>query len=92
MLIALITAILMITGLYHSPKLRDFTDNKILKSVYHILGILFALLAPMMIIFPMLGVPVYVGSLTGKFFAMFGIPTLVFVGVKKLRSRKAVAA
>ncbi len=92
MLIALITATLMITGLYYSPKLRELTDNKILKSAYHILGILFALLAPMMIIFPMLGVPVYVGSLTGKFFAMFGIPTLIFVGVKKLRSKKAVAA
>lgn len=92
MLIALITAILMITGLYHSQKLRDLSDSKILKSVYHILGIFFIILAPMMVVFPVLGVPVYVGSMTGKFFAMFGIPTLIFVGVKKFRSRKPVVA
>jgi len=92
MVIALITAILMIAGLYHSPKLREFTDNNILKSAYHILGILFFLFGPMLIVFPMLGTSVEVASMTGRFFAMLGIPTLFFVGVKKFRSRKAVAA
>ncbi len=92
MLIALITATLMIVGLYFSPKLRELTDNKILQSTYHILGIFFILFGPMAIIFPIFGVSVYAASLTGKFFAMLGIPTLIFVGVKKMRSRKAVTA
>ena len=92
MLIALITAILMIAGLYFSPKLRELTDNKALQSTYHIIGILLILFGPTAIVFPTLGVSVYVSSLTGKFLAIFGIPTLIFVGVKKLRSRKADAA
>ena len=88
MIIALILAILMITGLYLSPKLRQLTDNKALKSIYHILGIFFILS-----VFPPLTLILFNASpdtaeLTGRLFSIFGIPTLIFCGIRRLRSRR----
>jgi len=92
MLIALFTATLTIVALYHSPKLRNLTGNKILKSVYHILGIFLIInIIPSAILMP-LGASTDTAELTGRLFAILGIPTLIFVGVKKFRSRKPVVA
>ena len=90
MLAGLVTAVVIITGLYFSPYLRNLTDKKILKSVFHIIGILVILLGPMLVIFPLLGVPVYVSSFTGRFLFLLGFPTLIFVGVRKFKNRKKI--
>ncbi|OUS30221.1 hypothetical protein A9Q99_07040 [Gammaproteobacteria bacterium 45_16_T64] len=88
MIIALITACLMIVGLFQTPRVREFTENNALKSLYHILSVLFVLFGPFFVIFPLLGVSVKSASLTGTFFMLFGIPTLIVWGIKKLNSRK----
>lgn len=86
MIPAIICAVFILTALYFSPNIRKLTDNKRLQSVFHIVFVLVALLAPILVL-PVLGLPVYVASLTGKYMVYLGIPLIVFVLIKKVRAR-----
>ncbi len=83
---AIIAAAFILTALYFSPNIRKLTDNKRLQSVFHIVFVLVALLAPILVL-PVLGLPVYVASLTGKYMVYLGVPLVVFVLIKKVRAR-----
>ncbi len=83
MYIPLVTAIVMLLGLFFSPYVRGLTTNRILKSVYHIAFVLCSLFVVPVVILPLADSPVAASTQTGSYFFYLGILVLVFVCVKR---------
>ncbi|ARU55411.1 hypothetical protein OLMES_1333 [Oleiphilus messinensis] len=87
MIIAIIAALLIITALYYSPVVKKLSKNKPMQHLYHILCV-FLILAIPSPVFVILDVPLQTANLTGKYLFYFGLPLLIFVAIRKVKSSK----
>ncbi len=89
MYIPLITATLMHLGIYFSPNIKRLTENRILKSVYHIAFVLCSLFVVPVVKLLLSDSPVSASEQTGSYFFYLAIPVLLFVCVKRFWCKRA---